>query len=366
MPQILKILLPIALGALIGYLTNDLAIRMLFRPRRAVMIGKFRLPFTPGIIPKNQKRIAKAVGDAVGSQLVTSGDLVDRLKRGAAKSEIAKTVTDAVFDGSFTLRSLAQSADLGSLLRLPAPKEDPAAENQPAALPILCETDVPDFPEASEEPDFPEAPDAEDAAEQDGESAPEDAEETAEEATGFSVRVGDYVAERVIAQLDGMDLRTPLDDLIWEAVKDYRKNPLIALFLNESTLDAVVDKAEAALRKTIDEQGRDAVRAVVTEQAHELASKPLSALAGEFGFGREQIEDAVSRALDRCVEEFGAVVSEKTDISGIVRQKIEEMDTEELEKLIMSVMKRELRAIVNLGALLGALIGALNLLINAL
>ena len=357
MPQILKILLPIALGALIGYLTNDLAIRMLFRPRRAVMIGKFRLPFTPGIIPKNQKRIAKAVGDAVGSQLVTSGDLVDRLKRGAAKSEIAKTVTDAVFDGSFTLRSLARSADLGSLLRLPAPKEDPAAENQPAALPILCETDVPDFPEA---------PDAEDAAEQDGESAPEDAEETAEEATGFSVRVGDYVAERVIAQLDGMDLRTPLDDLIWEAVKDYRKNPLIALFLNESTLDAVVDKAEAALRKTIDEQGRDAVRAVVTEQAHELASKPLSALAGEFGFGREQIEDAVSRALDRCVEEFGAVVSEKTDISGIVRQKIEEMDTEELEKLIMSVMKRELRAIVNLGALLGALIGALNLLINAL
>jgi uncharacterized membrane protein YheB (UPF0754 family) len=48
-----KILLPPLLGAIIGYVTNALAIRMLFRPLREYRIGPFRVPFTPGIIPVN-------------------------------------------------------------------------------------------------------------------------------------------------------------------------------------------------------------------------------------------------------------------------------------------------------------------------
>ena len=68
MPLIFKILVPVLLGAAIGYFTNDLAIRMLFRPRRPVFIGKWRLPFTPGIIPRNQGRIAGAVAAAVSGQ----------------------------------------------------------------------------------------------------------------------------------------------------------------------------------------------------------------------------------------------------------------------------------------------------------
>ena len=76
LPAILNILVPILLGAAIGYFTNDLAIHMLFRPRTAKFIGKWQLPFTPGIIPKNQSRIAGAVGDAVSEQLFTADDLV--------------------------------------------------------------------------------------------------------------------------------------------------------------------------------------------------------------------------------------------------------------------------------------------------
>ena len=45
-------------GGVIGYITNDLAIRMLFRPRKAVFIGRFHVPFTPGLIPAQQGRIA--------------------------------------------------------------------------------------------------------------------------------------------------------------------------------------------------------------------------------------------------------------------------------------------------------------------
>ena len=46
--------------------------------------------------------------------------------------------------------------------------------------------------------------------------------------------------------------------------------------------------------------------------------------------------------------------------------KIKEMDVVALEALIFSVMKKELNAIVNLGALIGFVIGLLNLLVDML
>lgn len=45
-----------ALGGIIGYITNDIAIRMLFRPRQAKYICGIHIPFTPGIIPKEKGR----------------------------------------------------------------------------------------------------------------------------------------------------------------------------------------------------------------------------------------------------------------------------------------------------------------------
>ncbi|MBR1391791.1 MAG: DUF445 family protein [Lachnospiraceae bacterium] len=67
--KLLHIILPILIGAVIGYCTNYLAIKMLFHPHREIRIGTWRLPFTPGIIPKNQKRIAGAVANAVSAAL---------------------------------------------------------------------------------------------------------------------------------------------------------------------------------------------------------------------------------------------------------------------------------------------------------
>ena len=62
-------------GGVIGYITNDLAIRMLFRPRKAVYIGRFHVPFTPGLIPSQQGRIAQSIGDVISSQLLNEDTL---------------------------------------------------------------------------------------------------------------------------------------------------------------------------------------------------------------------------------------------------------------------------------------------------
>ena len=69
------IALPPITGGVIGYYTNDLAIKMLFRPYRAKQWGNRTLPFTPGLIPKNQGRLAKQVSAAIMSSLLTPEEL---------------------------------------------------------------------------------------------------------------------------------------------------------------------------------------------------------------------------------------------------------------------------------------------------
>lgn len=59
------------IGALIGGFTNHLAIRMLFRPYTARYIGSWRIPFTPGLIPKRRDELATQLGKTVTRYLLT-------------------------------------------------------------------------------------------------------------------------------------------------------------------------------------------------------------------------------------------------------------------------------------------------------
>ena len=74
-PELLRALVTIAFGAMAGGLTNTVAVWMLFHPYEPPRLGRFTLRFLHGAIPKNQARLAEAVGRTVGSQLLTPSDL---------------------------------------------------------------------------------------------------------------------------------------------------------------------------------------------------------------------------------------------------------------------------------------------------
>lgn len=80
------------IGALIGYLTNWLAVKMLFRPRKALYIGKWHVPFTPGVIPRRKGALAKALGRMVSEMLVKKEDLKESLCSESVSRTVAKTV----------------------------------------------------------------------------------------------------------------------------------------------------------------------------------------------------------------------------------------------------------------------------------
>lgn len=62
-------------GAVIGAFTNEVAIKMLFRPYQPVMIGKFRLPFTPGVIPSQRETIAKNIAETFEANLLSGSEI---------------------------------------------------------------------------------------------------------------------------------------------------------------------------------------------------------------------------------------------------------------------------------------------------
>ncbi|GAB6090142.1 DUF445 family protein [Spirochaeta dissipatitropha] len=99
--NVLLMLIPPAAGAVIGYLTNAVAIRMLFRPLRAYHIGKLRVPFTPGIIPRQRERLAESIARMVGQTLLTPESLLGHLQQPEMRIAIngyVSRITGSVFN----------------------------------------------------------------------------------------------------------------------------------------------------------------------------------------------------------------------------------------------------------------------------
>lgn len=90
----LKLLAGPLIGALIGYCTNYIAVKMLFRPRTEKRIFGRRVPFTPGAIPKGKARLAQAAGAVVAGTLITGDDISERL----LSDEIENYLTNRVID----------------------------------------------------------------------------------------------------------------------------------------------------------------------------------------------------------------------------------------------------------------------------
>ncbi len=92
--EILKYLAGPLIGAVIGYCTNYIAVKMLFYPRKEIRVFGHRLPFTPGAIPKGQQRLAKAIGTVIENKLLTREDIESKLLSDTAENKVADAVME--------------------------------------------------------------------------------------------------------------------------------------------------------------------------------------------------------------------------------------------------------------------------------
>ncbi|MDR0708847.1 MAG: DUF445 family protein [Spirochaetaceae bacterium] len=108
MKILLGYLIPPLIGAVIGYVTNAVAIRMLFRPLKEIRLfarrggagdtasktGRgIRLPFTPGILPRQRHKLADSIGRMVERELLTPRIIRERLRSDSVGQGVARSVS---------------------------------------------------------------------------------------------------------------------------------------------------------------------------------------------------------------------------------------------------------------------------------
>lgn len=291
-------------GAVIGYFTNYLAVKMLFHPHKPWMIGKFRVPFTPGIVPRRQPELAKAIGDAVGHHLFTGEDLKALLLTEETKDRIVNIAMDAL-DISLAFKESDKPLQTTNQLLATYLKEEQVA------------------------------------------SAKEG--------------LANFLTDRIVDSLDTMDLGGIIAAQ-GASVLGEKKGGLgvLSMFINEHTIQAFMPQLSEKINAYIAENGHDMVKSAVVNQLEQYAERPLHDLMTYTS--EEQIQMIIGVVYEKLISGIGDRFSEVLDISSAVEKKVAEMSVKETEDLCMKVMKRELNTIVNLGALIGFILGLFNLL----
>lgn len=288
------------IGAAIGYATNWVAVKMLFRPRKAIYVFGKKLPFTPGVIPKGKARLAKAIGQAVEKQLLTKEVLQEVLL-----SEEKKAMVES-----------AVSAWL---------QKQKESEN------TLRETAVHIFSE--------------------------------EKTVHFVERTEESLTDLIYNKVLQMNVGEIIADKVMEVAMDKLKDSMFGMMMGSSFLEPIARQVEEKINEYVESYGRPVVEQMVLDESAKLQEKTVGETfcqMEEYGidlsaFAVQQYEMLLSEKLPQILDML--------QLSSIVEERINAMDVAEVEELMLSIMKKELRAVVNLGALIGLILGFINVLI---
>lgn len=288
--ELFRILSGPVIGAAIGYITNDIAIRMLFRPHKALYVLGRRLPFTPGIVPRRKNQLAEILGSAIVEKFFNADDLEIIFTTG-----IAGPVADALVK---LLRSEVTPAqiiqDNGAQESFEKLEEELCVRIQAA----FCLGGLP--------------------------------ETIAREGLGMAARqLGDGAAAQAL----------------------------------RSGLGANIEAAMAReIEEFVIEHGREHILPLIRTEAQRLGDAPLSELTAQLaGDSDDALRETLKGLYLRFMSRHVRPIVESIDVGGMITEKIVLMSSEEVEDLVLTVVRRELRLVVLFGAFVGAIIGAVNI-----
>ena len=291
------------IGAIIGYATNWIAVKMLFRPHKEVRVMGWKLPFTPGVIPKGQGRLARAVGRAVEEQLLTREVLEEELLSEEKMQKMKEMISDWVETQKASEKTVKKVA------------ED-----------LISEDSVEDFIDSTEE------------------------------------KMTDMIFERI----QEMDPGHMIAEKVLEAAKEKLAESMFGMMIGGSMLEPIAKQVEDKINEYVTEYGRPYVEQVLMQESLKLQEATVgSAFSAVEGYGLDLPELVVSQ-YESIVREKLPQILETLHLSRIVEDRINAMEVAEVEELVMSIMKKELGAVVNLGALIGLLLGLVNVAILCL
>lgn len=285
-------------GCLIGAVTNGIAIKMLFRPLNPVYLWGHRLPLTPGLIPKERPRLAKAVGEVVSGELLSS----DVVGRALEAPELLEKIRDLVDRAFRRVRESDKTViqELGTLL----------GEEGAQRLVENAETEV---------------------------------------SVLLAQRLADFsLGEDLIREALNRHFAENPPGTFMKYVVDGRLIDSLSASLGKR-LDRVVSANAGGI---VDRLVRDQLGGLLEQEVGPMAEKYESRLP-------ELRERAVAAYLQLVRNDLPRILK-TLDLARIVEQRILSYDVADLEGMVRGVAKKELNAIVWFGALLGFVMGFLT------
>lgn len=301
--DIVRYVAPIALGGIIGAFTNYIAIKMMFRPYSEKRLLGFAVPFTPGIIPKRQNDLAKAIGRVVSDNLVDADGISKMLLSDETIGKLESKIDEMIHSlqtNENSLRVFFSSY---------------AGENRVETL-IKRVND------------------------------------------NLVSKIDGIVSDEKIGQTIAASAMSAFDDRIGDG--------FMGMITKNALADTIKDKITPKLANLINDvmrgDGRKMILSIVDDEINRFANGSVASWAA--GMSDEKIEslkrDVVKLYSEKVNVELPRLLR-TIDISKIVEDKIQSMDMPTVEKLVLDVANNELYMLVWLGGLLGAVIGVANI-----
>ena len=387
---------PVA-GAIIGYFTNDIAIKMLFRPYKAIYFGKRQLPFTPGLIPRNQERLAKRVADTIMGSLLTPSELQNLARRLLDPERVQAAILWLLKLG---LEQVQLDQEQKTAKILAGILRDLLGQSLPRLLKVLARRE--DFLEAQINQIF-------DQVLLDFQLSEEQARKLSDWLLQIVLppdvvrqALVDFLTDRniqiidegfrekssgtywVVANLFGLrntltrlrtyclDEKDAANARLAELIVSLSVRERLRKWLQNVSLQNLPVSTVRQLRKTT----RDTVRSYVQERGAELLKglgqsidwenvavvilnrlRDSAAVTTSLGVISQELASLLERYLEKDLEKIVAQAIPILSIDQVIVDRVRATTAEELELTIQGIVKSELQAIVNLGGILGLIVG---------
>lgn len=368
MKTVFMILYMVAIGAAIGAFTNHLAIKMLFRPYKPVYIGKWRVPFTPGLIPRRREELAVQMGIMVVNHLLSAERIRAKILNKEFQAEITLMVQkelDRLLSGENTVRDLLKETGLPHekekldekfiaffkkefFVFLDANRERPVRDFFSEPFKVKLEEKIPrlsayilkraeDFFAGTEGKEI------------------------------IAAMIDDFARQR--SGMVGMMLQKILANV---PLTEKIQQEILKFLRNEGTRDLLASMLKTEWEKILDWQwgkieeqlGREQIEALFEKylpkmvRTDRLLSMKISHIFN--GWKDDIIEKAAPKAVGMItfwLSEKTVAILEQLRLEDLVREQVESFSVERLEEMVLLITRREFKMITYLGGLLGGFIG---------
>ena len=292
-------------GGVIGYITNDVAIRMLFRPHQPKYLFGIHIPFTPGIIPKERFHIAQAVGETISENLMNQEVLERSLLSEEMTSKIAQTID------RFAATQRQNEETLEQFIR------HYLTRDELETMRTSVETDLTKILHKK----------------------------LSDESVGTKIshKIMERVMEKMQSGMTGIVGSTLGFNQIAELIAEPAEH-LLAKHVNE----------------LISQHSKQMVSNLLKSESGKLMEQPMCRLMEGREQQTQQLKDTALSLYRTIITERLPRILKAINISKMIENRINEMDMNDTERIVHQVMDKELKAVIWFGALLGCLIGIIN------